>query len=290
MLMTLNSLMEGNIVKRPSKLIKSPYVADVCLNGTQEEIITHSASLGCCGLADTNATVMVSPMSVSGKKEKNTEKKEDEKLKCSHRIYLSVLKEKGQEIIVGIHPKLAEELVERCLTGNYFQKLANVKSFTREKTIVIENQVNSRFDFHGYDENGIEFIMEVKSVPLADYEDIPKKNKKNVSYDDREYNTKIAYFPDGYKKASKDPVSPRALKHIQELTYLKKERTSNIRCIMCYVIQRDDVNRFTASVIDMHYKDAFQSALESGVEVFTLVIKWDKNGNAMFVRDDLPIV
>jgi len=59
---------------------------------------------------------------------------------------------------------------------------------------------------------------------------------------------------------------------------------------MCYVIQRTDVDRFQPSVNDPEYRSAFYEAVEAGVEVITLVIKWTRDGTAYFVRDDLPIV
>ena len=31
---------------------------------------------------------------------------------------------------------------------------------------------------------------------------------------------KIAYFPDGYRKTKKEPVSPRAIKHLHDLKSL----------------------------------------------------------------------
>ena len=58
---------------------------------------------------------------------------------------------------------------------------------------------------------------------------------------------------------------------------------------MCYVIQRTDVNRFTPSIIDPEYKTAFNDAVASGVEIITMVVKWNENGVAEFVCDDLPI-
>jgi hypothetical protein len=65
-LMIIDNLIEGKIVKRPSKIIKSPYVADILpitsfdnnMNETKE-ILGHTASLGCCGLADTGATILM---------------------------------------------------------------------------------------------------------------------------------------------------------------------------------------------------------------------------------------
>ena len=129
--------------------------------------------------------------------------------------------------------------------------------------------------------------MEVKNVPLADYEDITAKERKNKWYDNREQNSKVAYFPDGYRKKRTDTVSPRALKHIKELMLIKKE--SKTRCIMCYVIQRNDVSSFQPSIIDPEYRQALQEALKSGVEIITMVINWTKNGEAYFIRDDLPV-
>ena len=132
--------------------------------------------------------------------------------------------------------------------------------------------------------------MEVKNVPLADYEDISCKDKKLLGedpYHDREIDTKVAYFPDGYRKKTSDPVSPRALKHIRELTLIKKQ--SKTRCIMCYVIQRPDVNRFQPSIIDPEYREAIKDGISAGVEIITMVVKWTLEGHAYFVRDDLPI-
>jgi DNA-binding sugar fermentation-stimulating protein len=272
MILKIEGLTEGQIVKRPSKLIKSPYVADAIIKN--DKFLAHTAALGCCGLCESGSTILFAPM-----------KNKDDLTKCMYSAQLAVINEKNNEIIIGIHPKLAEELVEKSLTNNYLSILKNVKAYRRETVIFVENKVDSRFDFSGVDENGVPFIMEVKNVPLADYEDICAKDRKGKCYDDRPYNTKVAYFPDGYRKKSSDPVSPRALKHIKELTLIKKE--SKTRCIMCYVIQRTDVNCFQPSIIDPQYREAVKLAVEAGVEIITLVVEWTKQGEAYFVKDDL---
>ena len=284
LLIQLDNLIEGTVIKRPSKFIKSPYVADIMpLGGENEvkenEVLAHTACLGCCGLADNGANILMSIVPVS--------KKNSDKLKCKYKVYLSIIREKGREIIVGIHPKLAEDITECALKQNYLSKLQNIRSYRRETTIFVEGKVDSRFDFSGIDANGIPFIMEVKNVPLADYEDITAKDRKGKCYDDRSVDSKVAYFPDGYRKKSTEPVSPRALKHIRELTLIKKE--SITRCIMCYVIQRTDVDRFQPSIIDPEYREAVKIAIEAGVEIITMVVQWTKDGQAYFIRDDLPI-
>ena len=272
MILKIENLVEGEIIKRPSKQIKSPYVADANINN--QEFLAHTASLGCCGLCETGSTILFAPM-----------KNKDDPTKCMYSAHLAIINEKNNEIIIGIHPKLAEELVEKCLTNNYLSILKNVKAYRRETVIFVENKVDSRFDFSGVDENGVPFIMEVKNVPLADYEDICAKDRKGKCYDDMPYNSKVAYFPDGYRKKTGDPVSPRALKHIKELTLIKKE--SITRCIMCYVIQRTDVDRFQPSIIDTQYREAVKQAVDAGVEIITLVVQWTKQGEAYFVKDDL---
>ena len=282
LILKLNDLIEGEVIKRPSKHIKTPYVADIKICTTSSMILGHTASLGCCGLADVGASVLMAPVPNKNKNNKNPEK-----LHCEYRVYLSIIREKDQEIIVGIYPKLAEELTETALKNNLLSRLMNIKSYRKETKIYVPGLVDSRFDFTGIDKNGLPFIMEVKNVPLADYEDITAKDRKKMCFDDRSINSKVAYFPDGYRKKSTDTVSPRALKHINELALIKG--MSKTRCIMCYVIQRTDVDRFQPSVIDPEYREAFKAAVKSGVEIITMVVQWTREGEAYFIKDDLLV-
>lgn len=277
LILKLDGLIEGEVTKRPSKYIKTPYVADIKICSNSNMILGHTASLGCCGLADVGANILMSPVPKIHKK--------SDKLHCEYRVYLSVIREKEQEIIVGIYPKLAEELTESALKNNLLSRLINVKNYRKESKICVPGLVDSRFDFTGIDQNGIPFIMEIKNVPLADYEDVTSKDRKKMSFDDRDINSKVAYFPDGYRKKSTDTISPRALKHINELALIKG--MSKTRCIMCYVIQRTDVDRFQPSVIDPQYREAFKNAVNSGVEIITMVVQWTREGEAYFIKDDL---
>ena len=279
LLYKIDGLIEGQVIKRPSLYVKSPYVSDIKIKENTNSILAHSPSLGCCGLADAGATILMFPSS------SNSKPKNELGLQCEYTVYLSKIE---NNIYVGIHPKMAEKLVKSAIEKNYMSCLKNIKSLRQETSIYIKDKVDSRFDFSGLDENGVPFIMEVKNVPLADYEDCDKKERTKMDFSNRNFNEKVAYFPDGYRKTTYDPVSPRALKHIQELTYLKKEEPK-FRCIMCYVIQRTDVNRFQASVIDPQYRKAFYEAHDAGVEIITMVVKWTPDGSAYFVCDDLPI-
>lgn len=264
---------QGTIVKRPSQHCKTPYMADAIIDSSAQEILAHTPSLGCCGLVEKGSHVILSKI-VS------------KTAKSSHRAELSIHRDGSHQEIVGINPKLSETIAERCLQYNCIDNLNNVRSYKREVTLL-----NSRFDFVGVDENGRDFVMEIKSVPLADYVDAPKKEKKkllkDLPEDQKQFHNKIAYFPDGYRKNNTDLVSPRALKHIQELQEIVE--TTNMRGILCFMIQRADASSFQPSNIDPLYKLAVKTAWKNGVEIKTVQVKWDENGTCTFVRNDLPI-
>ncbi len=268
LLFNIGTLFKGEVVKRPSAKCKTPYVADVILeDGT--DVLGHTAALGCCGLADKTANVLMT-------------KVENSKNVCSHKIQLSIKYENNHKELIGIDPKLAERIVDESLKHNCIGTLKNLQSYKREVKML-----NSRFDFAGVDADGNDFVLEVKNVPLADYVDCYEKERKNHNTSQCAYNEKISYFPDGYRKKQKDTVSPRALKHIQELQKLKETTTK--RTIICYVIQRTDVSSFQPSNIDPIYKQAVIEAYQKGVEILPLVCKWTEDGNCYFIRDDLPI-
>ena len=276
---------EATILHRPS--LKCPDVnvlSDVLITKDNKEVLAHTPSMGCDGLAETDACVFVAlcppeedELSIATNGEQFT-----------HTVFLSKFKESEEnEQIIGINPNVAMEIMESAIEKNLMKILPPVKQFKRNVPMRLEGKVDSAFSFVGICNDNIPFIMEVKNVPLADYEDITAKERAKMDFSNRDFNSKVAYFPDGYRKKSSDPVSPRALKHIRELTLIKSE--TNTRCIMCYVIQRTDANRFQPSVIDPEYRNAFKEAINAGVEIITMVVKWTKQGEAYFVRDDLPI-
>jgi len=75
---------------------------------------------------------------------------------------------------------------------------------------------------------------------------------------------------------------------VQELAKIKT--MSKTRCLLCFIIQRDDVASFQASVIDPIYKQALKEAHEKGVEVFAMVVQWTRDGKAFFKTDQLPVL
>ena len=277
-ILKIPDLRKAKVLSRPSKICKTPYVADIILQNQDNEIFdegnvyqAHCPSLGCCGLCEKESIVFVAPMENKNKKV------------CSFVVYLALFEErnKNYEEIVGIHPKTAEIIVEKCLENNLLSKVV-ASQFKREVKLM-----NSRFDFVGKNMENESFVLEVKNVPLADYADCTAKDRKKMDFSDKQPGDKISYFPDGYRKKKGAVVSPRALKHIQELEALSLE--GEYKSYICYVIQRTDSSSFQPSILDPIYSQAVKKAVESGVEIITIGVRWTKDGVCRFERDNYII-
>lgn len=66
LLHTLPPLFYASVLARPSKSIKSPYLADIRLDDSGEDALCHSPSLGCMGLISEGARVMVAKVREQG--------------------------------------------------------------------------------------------------------------------------------------------------------------------------------------------------------------------------------
>jgi hypothetical protein len=86
---------------------------------------------------------------------------------------------------------------------------------------------------------------------------------------------KIAIFPyctvSGKRKVSLDPLSERAHKHVEALTNL----SSMYKCVLLFIVQRNDVSQFCITKLDPTYKEACKKALDSGVIIKAISVRWD---------------
>ena len=81
------------------------------------------------------------------------------------------------------------------------------------------------------------------------------------------FSNNCAIFPKGYRKKKTDPFSPRAIKHLEELSVLAKEE--NTKCYLIFVVPRKDVEYFTPCKEDPLYCKAFTNAVEAGVKMIS---------------------
>lgn len=279
---TLPKLYKAKILARPSKVCKSPYLADITVYDEQENVIeenvmAHSPALGCCGLIVSNVFVYCT-------------KSESTKNKSKYVIH-HIIQENGS--VIGVNPMLANPIVKSLLLNNKITEFQNIKDLQAEVTVINQQEKEdednkSRFDYTFTNEYGNKVYCEVKNVPLADVVDVSEKMRKKMDLSSYDFNKKIAIFPDGYRKNKSEPVSVRALKHINHLAEIKKNEP-NSECVLLFLIQRNDVVSFKPSSLDPIYQKAVYDAVEIGVKVLPVCVTWEKE-NCLFLKtvDLLP--
>lgn len=195
--------------------------------------------------------------------------------------------ETENEQIIATNPKIAIELMESIIEKNLLSNLCNVDKFKRNISIVLEGKVDSTFSFVGFCEDGIPFNMEVNNVPYAEYNHGKRRYEEGSGEPCRtekhKFNKKTAYFP---SKNCKD--TQQMIKKIKDLTTIKRESVT--RCYLAYIIQRTDIDQFQFSLYNDEYRSAVIEAVESGVVICPIVVSWTRQGIALFVTDETPVV
>ena len=260
----LSPIFKAKVINRPSKECKSPYLADIRVitpikkrkivyNVMGPILMAHSPSLGCAGLVASSKKVYVI-------------KNKNEKAKSKYSIYMAEVEEYNKKIVVGVNPNITNSLFESILKSSIFPvfKDYNIK---REHTIG-----NSRIDFFLTHESKQKILIEVKNVCLAYYEDISLKELQKKDYSHYDVNSKIAIFPDCNRKIQKKPISPRAIKHIEELVEASQ---NGYKCYLVFIIQRTDCNYFSPSKLDKTYYKKLQHAYKNNfLDILPIQIEW----------------
>ena len=174
---------KAKVINRPSKKIKSPYMADIEIEHNIE--LAHSPSLGLCGLIKENVNVIVSQC----------------KNECRKSKYTIELVE-NNKVLIGANPLFGNKIF-----SEFYTKFKEFKNYEIEKQEVTIH--NSRLDFllNNKENKDKKFYVKIKCVPLVEI-----INDKTV-----------ATFPDGYKNSKNMCISDRAYKHIEDLIKLKNE-------------------------------------------------------------------
>lgn len=153
---------------------------------------------------------------------------------------------------VGCNTHRPNQVVEWAIASGQVSGLSADQGLRRE----VKYGTNSRIDLLlGNEEHGLTYV-EVKNTTLADGE--------------------LALFPDA--------VTARGAKHMDELAAMVNE---GHRAVVVFLVNRADTHRFdVARHIDPAYGDAFDRALDAGVEALPLGMDVDPHG--WTVRGILP--
>ena len=248
-----NGLVPATVIARPSKVNKSPYLADIVLEGSEEQVMAHTPALGCCGLVAPGRKVWVSLREGPGVSKYVIYCAEEE------------AQEEDDRTIIGIHPTISNTIVYKML----------VKEIILPEVYELETEVtygNCRFDIAGMQADGRKVFIEVKCAPIADIVDcMPCYRLLKLIAAKVAGTKKFAIFPHGNNR-KEGTVSPRALKHVTTMTEIVER--SEARCIVIYITQRTDCHAIKISELDPQYRDAVLHASKVGVEFMGISVQW----------------
>jgi len=257
----------GKVINRPSKINKSPYLADVLLNGRY--YMAHTSSLGLSGLIREGATVLM---------EKNENKDNVSKYKIVS-VKIKEFETGNKSIYVGANPVLVNKLFINCVKNKLIR-------FPKLNTINSEVKYNgSRIDFIFKDINDINHVIECKYAPTVDYHPDHLPNRK-VSIGSKDNYTRASIFPDGWQYKKGSVVSERAVKHLKALI---KGVKKGDKCYNFYFSLRNDVEYFRPNYEkDVIYTNLLKKAINKGVIVKAFKLKYSKN-NIKFIKE-IPVI
>lgn len=261
-----NLVSNGKLIKRPSKEIKSPYIADIVIESNDE--LAHCPSLGVSGLLNESSEFLCS-------------KNDDGKRKSKYTIELVYLPTtKTDFVLTNTNPLYGNKIFELIVKKNLIEKYNNNLCFKRE-----QKYKDSRFDFYVKKENGKEEFMEIKSVVLCnfqknDYPDFIKKPEITP------VSKKGAIFPDGFRKSKNVPISERAIKHLETLEDCV---INGYDATLYFIVQRNDCDYFKPSDVDTFYYDAIKKAYKNGVSIKAIKVEWTNEGVCNYIGF-IPVV
>ena len=248
MLHTLPSLQRAEVINRPSKSIKSPYVADIKLaDGTLA--LCHTPGLGCCGLVAPNRIIYVSKATSS-------------KAKTAYTAQVSESTDSTGTYYVGIHP-----MISQAVAGKLLDKIATDIVWKSEVKIT----THTRLDFVGTNPDGKKTYVEVKNAMIS------------VSIAERP--TRRAVFPEGFRKSKTEPVSPRAVKHAETLAELVKLPDTQAAYLVFIVPRNDCGGGLELNKLDPIYCDAVAKAVAAGVQVRVFGLAFQLDGGIVFDKE-----
>jgi len=285
LLVDLGNLLTGKVLARPSKLVRTPYVADVevkASNGETMVVQAHTPALGCAGMISPGKLVEMEKMHDTGNSSRKT----------THTIHLchDVPRSNGSVPVVGAHPTLAERFTRACLENFWIPELGRNYKFASQKTYK-----KSRVDFVLEHDDSTITLLEVKNVVCADYLESERKHDEtrllSCLCDEKDEKLRSALFPHGKRKPKSKVVSERAIKHVQELTQIHKSMSKDerkLRSAILFLVNRSDCERFRpCHESDPLFSKVLQEAHEAGVLLLAHDVQWQA-GKA-FLGKSLPI-
>ena len=242
------TLYRVQVVHRPSKSIKSPYVADIRLeDGTIA--LCHTPGLGCCGLVATGRTIYVV-------------KAANPNAKTAYTAQIAECTDAEGTYYVGIHP-----MVSQAMAAKLLNKISPTATWKSE----VKVDAHTRIDFVGTTSQGKKIYVEVKNAMISLCKELRGCRR--------------AVFPEGYRKSKADTISPRAVKHAETLAALMEQPDTEAAYLLYTVPRNDCDGGLELNTEDPIYCEAVSNAMNSGVQVRVFGLSFDVGGAIQFNKE-----
>ena len=255
-LLTLNN--------RPSKIIKSPYVADAATQSGRK-VLVHTPFLN-LGEQCKNRSRIYATLS-------NENSKTDfiaQLVEFDDKMY--------GKVIIGANPFTAEKICKSIIMKNLWNPFDGYQLTKKPK------EIEYRGDLYLKNSKNEIIIIEVKNVVCASYNpNVSQNHYKIPFYDNSEPFIRSGIYPFGDRKQNykgKKVVSERS---IRQLDFMISNR-ERLKFAIIFVVNRSDCNLFKANWQgDPVYAKYLNNAADKGIELYALKINW-KNFSCYFDR------
>ena len=240
---------------RPSKIIKSPYVADAATQSGRK-VLVHTPFLNLGEQCKSKSKIYATLSNESSKTDFIAQLVEfDDKM--------------YGKVIIGANPFTAEKICKSIIMKNLWNPFDGYQLTKKPKDI------EYRGDLYLRNSNNEIIIIEVKNVVCASYNpNVSQNHYKIPFYDNSEPFIRSGIYPFGDRKQyykGKKVVSERS---IRQLDFMISNR-ERLKFAIIFVVNRSDCNLFKANWQgDPVYAKYLNNAADKGIELYALKINW----------------
>ena len=248
-------MIQLEILHRPSKKVKSPYVADA-INKNGDEFLVHTPGLGLADQCLPGSKIFATPS-------KNKSSKTDyiaQSVSINERDYGKTL--------IGANPHTAELIGKEILKSNLWTPYPNYKVCNKKPA-----HIDYLGDIYLKAQNKY-IIIEIKNVICASYDPNIKVDRRYVFYDNKIPFRRSGTYPNGEKSQKykgKSVVSERSVRQIDSMIKDKEK----YQFAIVFLVNRGDCTAFKPNwQRDPIYSKKLVKAIKNGIDVYALGINW----------------
>ena len=255
-LIQFQNIKQLEILHRPSKKIKSPYVADA-ISKDGDEFLVHTPGLGLADQCLPGSKVFATPS-------KNKSSKTDyiaQSVSVNERDYGKTL--------IGANPHTAELIGKEILKSSIWNPYPNFKVCNKKPA-----HIKYLGDIYLKAQNKY-IIIEMKNVICASYDpNIKRVDRRYVFYDNKIPFRRSGIYPNGERSQrykGKSVVSERSVRQIDSMIKDK----GKYQFAIVFLVNRGDCTAFKPNwQRDPIYSKKLVKAVDNGINVYALGVNW----------------